>query len=1584
MIEALSPSTGHVVRPRGSGEEFRPLAAFERTAAEWLGYFDDAEGAFAETLEANFGSDPDVLARRRKLYTAVLKRYAGLYGEEARCIVVGVPSRVNWEGHHVDHQGGFYNATTHENELVLVAGAREDSLIVADSIDARRFPRRRFSIADERPAGKARGDWGNYIKGGCLAVRRRFPERTLHGAQMVIGSDIPIGAGLSSSHALVLASMLGILAVNRLRLDKREAVIGVQEGEWYTGSRTGLGDQATMVFGRRDRIFYSTVIEKDEIAPRYATLPDGYARVLINSFWQHSLQGPEKHAYNIRVFGYKVAFPLILNELIDLGCADDVIAATRRLAEISPDRMPLADIYRALRRLPASLTLDQIRARLSRFETRCRERGIDRPPVDLDGLLETYFGSAPAPDAVLVRGVAMYGLAECRRSALFGPLLEAGRIEEAGQLATLGHEGDRVARYDEARGEYVNWSHPVTDELLDQRIADAESAEAEARAAAALERQIGDYRASIPVLDQIVDTAIRCGAASASLTGAGLGGVVTVIIREAHLPRLRDEMLAFYRGEEAREMEWVRTGEDFEACFAPGEIGAIRERLEAIHERKAKVRRRNGRAPFTVADQQFLQEVLDRLEESEIQHSRKLSRTLTCLPADYDHYGVTRNVSIAGAGYLEPPPREENVLADTIEETLRKLRREEESAIDHEDWERLEALAWQLQNVTYQLEREAKGKGRIPPKTTGRRTPDGRTVFLVTGAAGFIGSNLCRRLLGEGHRVIGVDEFNDYYDPVMKYRNVGDLLAHPEFELDEADFRDFDAIRSIFRRERPQQVIHLGARAGVRPSVGDPQLYVTTNILGMQNLLELAKEFAVTNFLYASSSSVYGGNREFPFREDQPVDSPISPYAATKRANEIQAFNYSILYGFPVTGFRFFTVYGPGGRPDMAIRKFIEGMMRGKPIPLFGDGTFERDYTYIDDILDGVMGAIRTANNQKGWCEVFNLGESETTDVREIILLIARQLGRIDCPEDVRGLPDAEKARLINGLKEQGLIEALPPQKGDVPKTFADIRRARERIGYDPKTKIEEGIARTVAWHLEEAKHRAGSAAKRLDEAITRYAALRVRAGLDRFARPRDPRYTRADLEAALRCQAAFEEAALATDEGDRLADRLLAGCYQLIGDIAASLRNGNTGRPWGIQGLAIRRKRQRMIQMIQESCMDDLSPEEEREIVALAEEIIEVTGARPMAVVCAAAGYGTRLADSLGGYERKHRAFFGDDMIRLSLRSATPYANHLVIVASRNNQRDIQNSLHTSEMTEEGGFRVNTVIQEQRFGDGDAHLTAAEVLENFDGVIVFLFSDAPTRSPETVRKTILVKQALGPLVPLVVPTVFEEAPYSPLVLVQDGPDRGRVIWNWQKADEEDYEEAVAARKSPGLRNVGLFVGEASVFAALRHFKEGAFRQSRRYQQWLEARREWRARRDRDEEAPREPEFGFADLMKVLPRRGIVVAAPRFAEPTDMLNVNNLDDAEKARGLIRERVAACRLEIERDPAHDAVAVKVIDLDGEGRPLVNNGAPSYRNYTYLRFPEETDLDSVEVEARVREAAEAITSRIREDLGLDVLS
>jgi UDP-glucuronate 4-epimerase len=310
--------------------------------------------------------------------------------------------------------------------------------------------------------------------------------------------------------------------------------------------------------------------------------------------------------------------------------------------------------------------------------------------------------------------------------------------------------------------------------------------------------------------------------------------------------------------------------------------------------------------------------------------------------------------------------------------------------------------------------------------------------ILITGGAGFIGSHLVDRLLTEGEwRVTVVDDFNNFYDPTIKRENVRAHLRNSAYELHEVDIRDRLTLKEVTAGKRFDCIVHLAARAGVRPSLTQPLLYSETNINGTLNLLELAREHNVKQFVFGSSSSVYGANAKVPFSEDDPAFHPISPYAATKGAGELLCHTYSHLYDMRCVCLRFFTVYGARQRPDLAIHKFARLISEGKPIPVFGDGTTRRDYTYIDDIVGGVRAAIDYAESNY---EVINLGESRTVELRELISLLEKE------------------------LDQHAVIDWQPLQPGDVPQTFADITKAKRLLSYNPQTQIEEGIHHFVDW----------------------------------------------------------------------------------------------------------------------------------------------------------------------------------------------------------------------------------------------------------------------------------------------------------------------------------------------------------------------------------------------------------------------------------------------------------------------------------------------------------------------------------------
>jgi UDP-glucuronate 4-epimerase len=312
--------------------------------------------------------------------------------------------------------------------------------------------------------------------------------------------------------------------------------------------------------------------------------------------------------------------------------------------------------------------------------------------------------------------------------------------------------------------------------------------------------------------------------------------------------------------------------------------------------------------------------------------------------------------------------------------------------------------------------------------------------ILVTGAAGFIGSWVVERLLARGDRVTGLDSFDLFYDPAIKRRNLRTALGSSRFSLVEGDLRDEALWAGLLSGEPVDVVLHLAARAGVRPSIDQAALYADVNVRGTTVVLEAARRHRVPKVVYASSSSVYGGNEKVPFSEEDPVDQPVSPYAATKKATEVIAHTYHHLYGLETIGLRYFTVYGPRQRPEMAIHKFTRMIERGESIPVFGDGSSQRDYTYVDDVVAGTLAAIDRGQGYR----IYNLGESRTTSLLDLVAMIGRAIG--STPK----------------------VKHLPDQPGDVPVTYADVTRAREELGYDPRVGMEEGIERFVRWYRED------------------------------------------------------------------------------------------------------------------------------------------------------------------------------------------------------------------------------------------------------------------------------------------------------------------------------------------------------------------------------------------------------------------------------------------------------------------------------------------------------------------------------------
>jgi UDP-glucuronate 4-epimerase len=308
---------------------------------------------------------------------------------------------------------------------------------------------------------------------------------------------------------------------------------------------------------------------------------------------------------------------------------------------------------------------------------------------------------------------------------------------------------------------------------------------------------------------------------------------------------------------------------------------------------------------------------------------------------------------------------------------------------------------------------------------------------LVTGGAGFIGSHLVEKLLAASHDVVVLDDFNDFYDPQIKHKNIAGFAR--DVTVYHVDLRDSESVRNLFHREKVDVITHLAARAGVRPSIQYPRLYYDTNVTGTLHLLEAARVTGIERFIFASSSSVYGASKAIPFSEDEHLRQTISPYAATKVAGEFLCSTYSHLYNLRVVPLRYFTVYGPRQRPDLAIHQFTRRIYAGQPIDQFGDGTTRRDYTYIEDVIQGTMAALEY---EGPLFDIFNLGESETIQLKDLIVAIENALGK------------------------RAKINQLPEQPGDMPLTCADISKARKLLGYKPTTRLSEGLPNFIDWFL--------------------------------------------------------------------------------------------------------------------------------------------------------------------------------------------------------------------------------------------------------------------------------------------------------------------------------------------------------------------------------------------------------------------------------------------------------------------------------------------------------------------------------------
>jgi len=551
-------------------------------ADRWLAAFSARSPALMEEFRVICGEDESFLQERLGLYVRALERFIERYGRGEPALIVRSPARINLRGMHVDTHGGPLNLMTHQRETVMVVSRGETDLVEVVNVEGDLFPDAAFDIRTEAGCDAfskdwmtfiessgvrsgiqvCPGNWSHYVRGGVLRVQHRFRDRALVGFRAVLGSDIPRGAALSSSHALVLVTVLATLVVNGLWLAPRDLILAVQDGEWFTGARSGLSDQGAMVLCKRGDVLNAPLYREGlaTSTPTYVPWPPGYAVLVIHSFWSRSLSGAEQIAYAVPRFAYSIGLDLFKAELYARGLPDRFTESLRGLSDISPRSFEryggLRTIYEVLKAMPGEISLGDLRTQY--------------PSLDIDGPYRRYFGSVPEPSRPIVfdlRGPLLYGIAESARAARFAEALREERIEEAAELMGIGHDGDRHVRYRPDTGETAPYRSPSDDAYLDGLLSDLARRDSTRVARAQLERQPGSYRASSPALDAIVDIALDAGAIGACLTGAGIAGHVLALAPRENVENVRRAVQERYYERHRTQLlgDVARTEADFAA-----------------------------------------------------------------------------------------------------------------------------------------------------------------------------------------------------------------------------------------------------------------------------------------------------------------------------------------------------------------------------------------------------------------------------------------------------------------------------------------------------------------------------------------------------------------------------------------------------------------------------------------------------------------------------------------------------------------------------------------------------------------------------------------------------------------------------------------------------------------------------------------------------------------------------------------------------------------------------------------------------------------------------------------------------------
>lgn len=515
------------------------------SVSEWIEKITEFASPIKEQFEKIYGLDPYLLSDRQKAILSVLSEFRDRFGDNKnnKLVLIRSPARINLKGVHIEHRGGFVNYLTHRREILLVARARQDDKVVLHNVNSDLFPDREFSIQEELKRGDWRnwldyinapevrktvsmfqGDWMNYVKGAILRLQSRFPDNQFCGLDMCISGDIPIGAGLSSSAALVVVTAYAVLLFNRLTLDKEELIELCGDGEWYVGTRGGAGDHAAMILGMRDYIAHMQFFP---LRVEFYPFPKGYRVVICNSLKQATKSANARDVFNARITAYEIALLLIKKQYPQYA------PKLTRLRDVSAENLGIseAEIYRIIRSLPEKIT---------------REQAYELLP-EHNKYLENFFAlHKDPPEGYRIRDVCLFGLAECERSKICVEFLSEDKLFKFGELMYISHNGDRIVQYDEQNNK-LPWDNYITDEKLDQLIADAESDDPDRIARSKLYRQPGGYRCSTEELDFIVDISSRVpGVLGAGLTGAGLGGCVLVLIEENQIDKLFDTLRKEY------------------------------------------------------------------------------------------------------------------------------------------------------------------------------------------------------------------------------------------------------------------------------------------------------------------------------------------------------------------------------------------------------------------------------------------------------------------------------------------------------------------------------------------------------------------------------------------------------------------------------------------------------------------------------------------------------------------------------------------------------------------------------------------------------------------------------------------------------------------------------------------------------------------------------------------------------------------------------------------------------------------------------------------------------------------------------